>query len=293
MVTVALFDNLVFERSPDGRTALSCDAPGLACDESNLVVKAAQAFLKNLRDSRNAGKDRETHGTPDLSEGVLVRLEKRIPMGAGLGGGSSNAASTLLALDRLWQTKWPVERLAELAASLGSDVPFFLQGASAGSAVCRGRGELVRPLSPPATRFALLFLADRTMPTAPVYRKFDEMRLGEAVSLESDAEPPWQSWTTLNAAELLPKLLNDLEPAAFAIDPDLGKLRGNLEQTLGRVVRMSGSGSALFSLYDGQVEAEQDATRVRERYREGYGFKSIVCEVAPTGGLNANDMIRQ
>src|SRR5688500_11019532 len=76
MVTVALFDNLVFERSPDGRTVLSCDTPGLACDESNLVVKAARAFLKNLRDSRDAGKDGETHETPDLSEGVLVRLEK-------------------------------------------------------------------------------------------------------------------------------------------------------------------------------------------------------------------------
>jgi 4-diphosphocytidyl-2-C-methyl-D-erythritol kinase len=281
MVTVALFDNLVFERSPDGNTvALSCDVPNLACDESNLVVKATKAFLKDLRDSRDggdAGKDRETRDRrPGLSEGVRVRLEKRIPMGAGLGGGSSDAASTLLALNELWRTQWPVERLAEMAASLGSDVPFFLHGTSA---ICRGRGELVQPLSPPQARFALLILPDRAMPTAPVYRKFDEMRLGEAASLE--AEPPWQEWTKLAARELLPKLVNDLEPAAFAIDPGLGKLRTELEQALGRVVRMSGSGSALFSLYDGHVEAGRDAAKVGR----GEGVRTVVCEVAPKADI--------
>ena len=278
MVTVALFDNLVFERSPDGNgMALSCDVPHLACDESNLVIKATRAFLEDLRDSQSGdvGKDRETHvGRPGLSEGVHVRLEKRIPMGAGLGGGSSDAASTLLALNEIWRTHWPVERLAEMAASLGSDVPFFLHGPSA---ICRGRGELVQPLSPPQARFALLVLPDRAMPTGPVYQKFDEMRLGEAVSLET--EPPWEDWTRLKARELLPKLINDLEPAAFAIDPGLGKLRTDLEQAMGRVVRMSGSGSALFSLYDGQVEAERDAAQV------GWveGVRTVVCEVAPKG----------
>ena len=279
MVTVALFDNLVFERSPDdGIVALTCDLPHLACDESNLVVRAARAFLRCLKDSHDAGKDRETHdGSPGLSEGVRVRLEKRIPMGAGLGGGSSDAASTLLALNELWQSWWPVERLAEIAASLGSDVPFFLHGPSS---ICRGRGELVQPLSPPAARFALLILPHRAMPTAPVYRTFDEMRnerrLVEAVPLE--VEPPWQDWTSLDAVDLLPKLVNDLEPAAFTIDPGLGKLRTDLEQTLGRVVRMSGSGSALFSLYDGHVEAERDAALVGERV----GVRTVVCEVAFT-----------
>jgi 4-diphosphocytidyl-2-C-methyl-D-erythritol kinase len=276
LVTVALFDNLVFERSSDvSGVALSCDLPHLACDESNLVVKAARAFLKSLRDSRNddAGKDREARvGRPGLSEGVHVRLEKRIPTGAGLGGGSSDAASTLLALNELWRTHWPVERLAEIAASLGSDVPFFLHGPSA---LCRGRGELVKPLSPPQARFALLVLPDRAMPTASAYRMFDELRLGEAVSL--GAEPPWEDWTKLSARELLPKLVNDLEPAAFAVDPGLGKLRTDLEQVLGRVVRMSGSGSALFSLYDGHVEAERDAAKLGRRE----GVRTVVCEIGP------------
>jgi 4-diphosphocytidyl-2-C-methyl-D-erythritol kinase len=242
-------------------------------------MRATRAFLKCLRDSRDTGKDRETRdGSPGLSEGVRVRLEKRIPMGAGLGGGSSDAAATLLALDRLWQINWPVERLTELAASLGSDVPFFLHGPSS---ICRGRGELVQRLAPPQARFALLILPDRAMPTAAVYRKFDEMRLGEAGSLEHEAEPPWQDWTKLNAIELLPKLVNDLEPAAFAIDSGLGALRTDLEQTLGRVVRMSGSGSALFSLYDRQVEAGRYAALLGRRQ----GVQTVVCEVAPQGEL--------
>jgi 4-diphosphocytidyl-2-C-methyl-D-erythritol kinase len=90
--------------------------------------------------------------------GLIIRLEKRIPMGAGLGGGSSDGARTLQALNVLWALHWPAQKLAAIAATLGSDLPFFFHGPGA---ICRGRGELVEPISPPQSRFAGVRLSQR------------------------------------------------------------------------------------------------------------------------------------
>src|SRR5688572_23967906 len=102
------------------------------------------------------------------------------------------------------------------------------------------------------------------MPTPQVYRKFDQMGLGRESNLTP--EPPWDDWLKLNSQELLPLLVNDLEPAAFAIDPQLGRSRQDLEQLLERIVRMSGSGSSLFSLYDKRDEAEAAGRLVMQRH---------------------------
>jgi 4-diphosphocytidyl-2-C-methyl-D-erythritol kinase len=206
---------------------------------------------------------------------VAAVLEKRIPLGAGLGGGSSDAARTLAGLNRLWQVDWPAGRLAEVAAQLGSDVPFFLHGPSS---VCTGRGEVVRPVPPPSrARWAVLVLPDVHMPTPAVYRRFDELGLG--FDEEIAREPDWDEWSALSAKDLLARLVNDLEAPAFALRPDLAELRRGLEVQLGRVVRMSGSGSSLFTLFD---EAEADQARAAAAgISSRPGIRALAAAVAP------------
>jgi 4-diphosphocytidyl-2-C-methyl-D-erythritol kinase len=193
-----------------------------------------------------------------------VTLGKQIPVGAGLGGGSSDAARTLLALDRLSGARDSADELSAFAARLGSDLSFFIL-ASGGSAVCRGRGEQVMPLAPPDARWAVLLLPATPMPTPAVYRRFDEMRLGGVEPLSP--EPNWAAWTKLPAEQLLPRLINDLEAPAFSIGPALGALRADAEQALGRPVRMSGSGSSLFTLFDEESAARAAAAALAARLR--------------------------
>lgn len=220
--------------------SLRCDVPDLPCDQRNLVVRIARAFAEHVAMAATV--------TP-----VTASLAKRIPMGAGLGGGSSDAATTLRALNRLWRANCAADDLSAFAARFGSDIPFFLHGPSS---ACSGRGEVVRPNAPPRPRWAMLVLPAVHMPTAEVYRRFDEMGLGREQDVAD--EPYWAEWATLDARDLLPRLVNDLEPPAFAIRPELGALQATLEEKLGRPVRMSGSGSSLFTLFDGQEEAEKD-----------------------------------
>lgn len=302
MTAVGLFDTLTIDARPiragDVAAAgailrLSSDVPGLPCDATNLVVRAADAFALALRGAacesgdelaRNAGDgaagvvdgERESVVAADdpfgrdraRADGEVTRvrpvdatLAKRIPLGAGLGGGSSDAARMLEGLNVLWRAGWTVERLSQLAATLGSDVPFFLHTPSS---VCTGRGEHVRPVPPPAmARWAVLVLPDIQLPTADVYRRFDALDLGYDDAL---ARPPdWAEWAALPADELMPRLVNDLEQPAFEIRPELGALRERIESSLPRPVRMSGSGSSLFMLCDKQAEAEEWAEMIVSR----------------------------
>jgi 4-diphosphocytidyl-2-C-methyl-D-erythritol kinase len=236
---------------------LECDDPTLPCDASNLIIRAAKAVVDELGAARSQ---------------LHVRLEKRIPTGGGLGGGSSDAARTLLGLNRLWKLNWQTSRLAQIASTLGSDVPFFLSGPSS---VCSGRGEIVQPIARPRPRWAVLILPDYAISTPAVYRKFDEMRLADRAAIER--QPDWQQWAELSAGPLLARLANDLEPPAFALCPELARLRPQIEQSIGRPVRMSGSGSSLFTLFDENAEALSNAARIEEQH----GVRTLTTELAP------------
>jgi 4-diphosphocytidyl-2C-methyl-D-erythritol kinase len=217
--------------------------------------------------------DAPVRATPVCVTPVGATLEKRIPLGAGLGGGSSDAARTLQGLNALWRADWPAERLAAVAAGLGSDVPFFLHGPSS---VCTGRGEIVDPVPPPRlARWAVLALPGIHMPTPDVYRRFDEMDLGFDDMIERP--PPWRDWASRPAEQLLPGLVNDLERPAFDLRPDLGALRRQLELAAGRPVRLSGSGSSLFTLFDDEGAARDAAAAIGART----GVRAIAAELAP------------
>jgi 4-diphosphocytidyl-2-C-methyl-D-erythritol kinase len=257
MVTVGLFDTLELNPvdSPgggwiDGSAAgltLATDEPALPTDARNLVVRAAVA-LADTR-ARRVGEG------PLAKNPVSAFLNKRIPAGAGLGGGSADAAATLIGLNRLWDAGLSAAELASIGATLGSDVPFFFHGPSS---VCSGRGEVVRPIATPAhAKWALLVMPKLGISTASAYATFDAMGLGDDQSVVN--EPDWSAWVKLDASSLLHRLVNDLEPAAFAVAPTLGELRTSLEEKLKRPVRMSGSGSTLFTLYDTEPQAKQAA----------------------------------
>lgn len=237
MCTVGLFDELEFASGGDS-IELNCDDPSLPCNQDNLIVKAAMAL-------RTAG------------QGVRIKLTKRIPAGGGLAGGSSDAATTLVGLKKLWNLPLHRDELVKVASRLGSDIPFFFFGPSG---ICTGLGEIVRPIAPPKPRWAILILPPFGMPTPAVYRQFDQLHLGKAEAI--NFQPDWELWTQLSATELLPKLINDLELPAFDLNPSLGKLRDQWENRLSRPVRMSGSGSTLFTLYDTKQEAEEVASEI-------------------------------
>lgn len=237
--SVGLCDSIEFDPVATSTITLRCDTPAIPCDQRNLIVKAADLLRQRC---------------PTPHRGVDIHLHKKIPSGGGLGGGSSNAAVALRALARMWECDLNEDQLRELAIRLGSDVPFFL---ALPSAICRGRGERMSPFPPPNAA-ALLLMPSIAMPTADVYRQFDEMRLGSDLERCEHVLPD----PRLPAEDLLPRLINDLEAPAFAISPELRRLRAETEQRLGRPVRMTGSGSTLFTLYDELAEANAAAARL-------------------------------
>jgi 4-diphosphocytidyl-2-C-methyl-D-erythritol kinase len=299
MVTAGLFDTLTFVRhagrsshhgenatggtssssssSASSIFALTCSDPALPTDSAgNLVTRVATALADTLS---RVGEGSTARGATRARESGVVSafLNKRIPPGAGLAGGSSDAVATLIALNRIWDVGWSREKLRAFAAQFGSDLPFFFAAAADdGSAICTGRGEIIRATPPPDTcRWAVLALPKFASSTPAVYRRFDEMRLGDGRSIVE--EPPFVAWAKLPAAELMPRLINDLEPPAFSLRPELGELRAALDEKLNRVFRMSGSGSSLFSLCDSLDEAKSLA----ERARNEMSVDAIAVEIAP------------
>ena len=293
MCTAGLFDTLTFVRrsgsgvAVDSSTAsfpvgapndgswfsLSTDHPRLPTDSRNLVTKVATALADAL------GRDGE--GPIGRRERVSAFLVKRIPSGAGLAGGSSDGAAALRALATMWKLDWSRKRLSDFAAKFGSDLSFFFFGPSA---ICTGRGEIVRPIAPPTASHAVLMLPAIEMPTPAVYRRFDEMNLGAAGNEAIANEPDFASWTTLKSDALLAELVNDLEAPAFAIRPELGELRATLERGLKKVVRMSGSGSSLFTLCDDGDSAERLAAQVRDGMNLA-NVSVMTVRLAPAGDM--------
>lgn len=239
MVAISLYDTLEFKEEPSGAIQLSCDVPNLSCGPDNLVYRAAEVLR------------RETGCT----RGATIRLTKRIPMAAGLAGGSTDAAAALHGLNRLWRLGRDRSALARLGAQLGSDIPFFFHTPSA---FCTGRGEVVKPVALGRSLDLVLLCPPFGLATAEVYRHLTvpmEPRAGDEVvrALESG-----------DIGRLGKLLHNRLEEPAFQLRPDL---RAELERlrSLGPVGQlMSGSGSTLFALCRSADEAQHLVRQLRD-----------------------------
>jgi 4-diphosphocytidyl-2-C-methyl-D-erythritol kinase len=234
---LTLEDELRFEDRPEAVFTLVCDHPQVPADDSNLVLKAARLLA-----------DRS-----GCCRGVACTLIKHVPVGGGLGGGSSNAAATLMALNRVWLLDWSKERLSELAAEIGSDVSFFIHG---GSAVISGRGERVRPVKLGWRGWVVLIIPPFGMSTAAVYAAWQPSGFPPA-SREPDGRG--------TAVEWMAQTFNMLEEPAMKVRPVLGQMRDHLARLSNRTVRMSGSGSTLFTAFDTREEAATFADQARSR----------------------------
>jgi 4-diphosphocytidyl-2-C-methyl-D-erythritol kinase len=235
MAPISLADRLRIERAgEDGALHFSCDDPSLPAGDDNLVVRAAKLF-----------RDRT-----GISSGISIDLEKRIPHGAGLGGGSSDAASTLLGLNEIFGAGLDQNQLLQVAAQLGSDVPFFI---ASSAAVCCGRGELVEPTSL-ATNFRLLLLKpDFGVPTPWAYGRWKESRELSGVDYSA------QEFGGV-------RFKNDLERPVFEKFLLLAHLKKWLRQEPEvAVALMSGSGSTIFAVLRDGANGEQLATRARDQ----------------------------
>lgn len=236
---VALHDTLTFEVVP-GPFRLECNDPACPSDATNLVWRAAQALWR-------AG------GRRGAAQDLHVRLVKRIPAQAGLGGGSSDAAATLRALARLWRLALPPGKLLAVAARLGADVPFFLTG---GTALGIGRGDrlFLLPDLPPA--WVAIACPAFGVSTKDAYAWLDEDRaMGRDRASARDASIPDAF------ARMWPpgELGNDLEPPVRRRHPAIGRLVRALMRKGAAYAAMSGSGSAVFGLFPAEHGARTAA----------------------------------
>jgi 4-diphosphocytidyl-2-C-methyl-D-erythritol kinase len=233
MAPISLSDRLTIERGkPTNGIQFSCDDSSLSNGEENLVVKAAKLFQRATK----------------TGAGVEIALEKKIPHGAGLGGGSSDAATTLLGLNEIFETGLGQKDLIELAAQIGSDVPFFILGSAA---TCRGRGEIVEAARLPARFDLLLAKPDFGVPTPWAYERWKNSR--ELPGVRYAAQ-------TFSGA----RFVNDLERPVFEKFVLLGYLKTwlRLQPEVGAAL-LSGSGSTVFAVLRDGADHNSLAERIR------------------------------
>jgi 4-diphosphocytidyl-2-C-methyl-D-erythritol kinase len=235
MQTVALDDEVQIRLRPDRQDIqLRCDAADLAADQSNLVYRAAAAVLARAQQSI----------------GLDIELRKRIPMGAGLGGGSSDAAATIIGLNCLLQLMWSPAQMADVGESLGSDVPFFL---FAPSACVTGRGEIVRPVVVEGERWVVLVNPGFGVNTKWAYQELAAARTSVRPLSQVQQELDRQSrmgWIPLIAAAE-----NDFEGPVFAAHRTLGEIKQNLLDHGAEIALLSGSGATVFGVFANEARA--------------------------------------
>ncbi len=254
---VGLYDILTFQDIPAG---IRFDVKGMSSDRSNLVVAAAELLRKE------AG--------PYRLKGVAISLIKQIPISAGLGGGSSDAAATLIGLNRLWSLRWPKERLARMGEKLGSDVPFFFYGPTAWVS---GRGEMVEPVDAVLQKWAVLVNPGLPISTAWVYERFSKMKLTR--------KRPKITMTSFNykkpdVVRVIEKPCNDLEEVTMGIAPSLRAIKKDMGLFGGKGALMSGSGPTIFALFDTYHLAKMAALEIRKK-KEGEVWVARVLRRSP------------
>lgn len=224
ILSIDLADRLEIRSDPGGALRLRCPGGRVPEDEGNIVLRAARLL-------------REVTGT---SCGARLLLRKRIPVGAGLGGGSSDAAAALVGLNRIWRTRVHRRTLEDLAARLGSDVPFFLRG---GLQLAEGRGEKLTSLpAPPSLRFIVIY-PTLSISTASVYSSgdFGLTRFRPLIRLSSCSLT-----TCSDFISYIARMRNDLEPIVRRSHEEVERIFRVVGAVEPRVVRMTGSGSAVF-----------------------------------------------
>lgn len=246
--TIALHDTLTVARRA-GPFVVTCTEPGVPVDRRNLVWKAASLLWRTVM------------GRTGAPQGVRIAIEKRIPMEAGLGGGSANAAAALAALARVWRLDLDSATMSRLAARLGADVPFLLTG---GTGLGLGRGDDIYPLAELPRTYVVVVRPAFGVSTVEAYRWFDESTgAGRREPAPRPVPTAWPAWAATAR--------NDLEPVVTRHHPAIGRLRQALLEAGAVMAAMSGSGSAIFGLFERLDAARRTA---RDIARPGW---RVVC----------------
>jgi 4-diphosphocytidyl-2-C-methyl-D-erythritol kinase len=231
--TISLHDTLTFETSENG-VELTCNDTNLPIDETNLILRAAKALRAKFR----------------IEDGAKIELNKIIPIGGGLGGGSSNAAVTLIGLSRLWSLDVSFEKLHEISSGLGADIPFFLYG---GSALATGTGTTIDPISEICLGPMIVVTPKIRVSTREAYANLGAVNLTSAgterilLNYRFGPECPVES-------------VNDFEKTVFAAFPGIADVKAKLLEFGALRALMSGSGASVFGIFENE-ETRQTALK--------------------------------
>ena len=254
--TVSVRDDLTFSLHSGGEIRFSCDKAGLPTDQRNLVVRAALRLREVFK----------------IKTGAEIHLQKTIPMQGGLGGGSSNAAVTLMALAHLWKLESDGSELREIAATLGADVPFFLHG---GRALATGTGTTLS-LLPDREKVHLLIIAPQAkISTAEAYKSLGFSALTTSASEFILAVSRGDANSQNSDQSGVPgELVNDFEQVIFDSQPEIARARQVLVDYGARAVLLAGSGSSVFGIFD----SPQEQQHALEKIRLESGWRIFSCD---------------
>lgn len=236
-------DEIEIKLTNSSKIDFSCDHPDLQEADSNLCVRAAN-LLKQ---------------TTGIQKGARIFLSKTIPMGAGLGGGSSNAAVVLLCLNKLWGLNLSVQELRAIASRLGADIPFFILG---GTAVATGRGNLLRPAKSIGDQPIVVVFPGISVSTQWAYT---QVNLNLTIKEKNTTLASFNDIDYDNK-DFIKSLKNEFEEIVFAEYPLLEQIKKQINQSKAIFASMSGSGSAIFGIF----EKEDDALEVRSFFQNEY-----------------------
>jgi 4-diphosphocytidyl-2-C-methyl-D-erythritol kinase len=265
MLPIDLCDTLILANDPSGNVTISTRWVTGIKQQSNVAAPSAPAASDEYETIPEGDKNHAVRAVRLLAQraginrGATMRLVKRIPAAAGLGGGSSDAAAALVAANLAWSLNWSTQRLADVAAEIGSDVPFFL---SYGPAVCSGRGEKIMPVAGLGTLHLVVLRPPAGLSTPAVYRACQPGNPPRKV------DPVMESLRNGDLAAVGPRLHNRLLEPARRLSPWIDRVIDRLTEAGCGPVGMSGSGSSCFAVCRSAVHARQTAARLRCRHPE-------------------------
>ncbi len=247
MVPVTLSDDIIIEKSDS--FVFDCNIKSI-CGDNNLCVRAAKAFFEYIKAS------------PDVS----IYLDKKVPFPAGLGGGSSDAAAVLSGLNEMYGNPVSDSDLFEIAASLGSDIPFCLLGRPA---LCEGRGEVLTPISLDDEFNVVITIGEGRLPTADVYRRYDSACL----EVRNDTDAFLSAVNNNDFSGIVASLGNAFEPVTDDLCPETKTMRELMISFGALASHLSGSGPSVYGIFSDSQKAELAAQEMRNK-----GFSAFVCK---------------
>ena len=252
MQSVALHDDLFItaggNESSNPKISITCDNPRLPRGENNLVHKAAKLLINEY----------------GINQHINIKLNKRIPVGAGLAGGSADCAAALRGINRLFGLGIPMRRLMELGASLGADVPFCLVG---GTALAEGIGERIKSLPPHPHCYIVIVCPGKHVSTPDTYRRLDMLKSSEPGQYKRDAAQIINAVSAKNLPEIAKNFYNVFTPVTVETHPVIFEILSEFVNTATLGASMSGTGSAVYAYFDNEKNAKEACDKFKDKFQ--------------------------